>query len=106
MGSDGNKTELDDLESKYYRTIQASLAAYGSILDITMGAARLTPEASTLHSEILDSGKFWKLAQSKNSAVKGSWFNLTGVLAKSMGKFEAMSSKHKEKLASAVFNQV
>ena len=93
MGSsDGSKTEFDDLESKYYRTIQASLAAYGSILDITLGA-KLAPEALALHTEILDSGKFWKLAQSKNSAVKGSWFNLTGILAKSMGKFEAMSSR-------------
>ena len=75
-------------------------------MDSTSKCPKVCEEAAVLHAEIFDSGKFWKLAQSKNAAVKGSWFALVGTLAKMINTFPPLSAKHKEKIASAVFNQL
>ena len=102
-----SKTEQDDIESKYYRILQTSLAALSSLLETTQGGKTPPAEASGLQAEIFDSGKFWKLAQCKNSAVKSYWFSLMGTLAKMFNAAEsALSVKHKEKITSAVFNQL
>ena len=67
---------------------------------------KMCEETSEIHSEILQSGKFWKLAQSKSPAVRMAWYEVISTLCQYQAEIGVLESKQMEKIGSAIFNQL